>query len=224
MTLTNETIEKINEEYSQWEKQQYAEFDLEHRQKLGMFYTPPALTVKMLEKFKDMDGTFLDPTCGAGGLIAAAIIAGADPKKCYGIELSDEIVDIARNRLAKLGVPRWNIKQGDALKSESYDFDESLRDKDTLYFDIFDKGCNKIEIVLELNIEGKTTIYRHLVDLVEDTTISNKLEKIFKIFSIATARHFSVLTTNSKITTRLLNILFKKYINKSIELEDVYEL
>ena len=49
----------------------------------------------MLEKFDNLDGNILDPTLGAGGLIAAAIIAGADPAKCYGIELDPDILKIA---------------------------------------------------------------------------------------------------------------------------------
>ena len=40
----------------------------------GQFFTPPALTVKMLEKFNDLSGTILDPACGSGGLLAAAIM------------------------------------------------------------------------------------------------------------------------------------------------------
>ena len=69
-----------------------------------------------------MEGTILDPTCGAGGLLAAVILAGADPTKCYGIELDPEIANVAKERLGKLGVPSSNIKVGDALLEGSYDF------------------------------------------------------------------------------------------------------
>ena len=82
----------------------------------------------MLEKFDDLSGTILDPTCGAGGLLAAAIIAGADPIKCYGIELDPEIAKLCRDRLSKLGVPRANIKIGDALDPGAYEFDGSEND------------------------------------------------------------------------------------------------
>ena len=78
----------------------------------------------MLEKFDNINGTVLDPTIGAGNLIAATIIAGADPAKCYGIELDPEILKIAQIRLAKLGVPPWHLRQGNALDSSSYDFEE----------------------------------------------------------------------------------------------------
>ena len=76
----------------------------------------------MLEKFDSLEGKdILDPAIGAGGLIAAAIIAGADPKRCYGIEIDEEVLGVARRRLAKLGVPPCNLILGDALDPKSYD-------------------------------------------------------------------------------------------------------
>jgi len=78
----------------------------------------------MLEKFDSLDGTVLDPTIGAGSLLAAAVLAGADPSKVYGIELDGKVLKVARRRLVRLGVPPNNLKQGDALIPESYEFDE----------------------------------------------------------------------------------------------------
>ena len=76
----------------------------------------------MLEKFDSLEGKdILDPALGAGGLIAAAIIAGADPKRCYGIEIDEEVLCVARIRLAKLGVPPRNLILGDALDPKSYE-------------------------------------------------------------------------------------------------------
>lgn len=63
------------------------------------------------------------------GLLAAAVIAGADPKACFGIELDPAIADIARERLSLLGVPSCNIRTGDALDDDSYDFDGQLHDE-----------------------------------------------------------------------------------------------
>ena len=90
----------------------------------------------MIEKFSDLKGNILDPTVGCGGLLAACIIAGANPRKCYGIELDEQIILLCRDRLAKLGVPRNNIKLGDALKQESYEFDEKFESKSILYLKI----------------------------------------------------------------------------------------
>jgi len=90
---------------------------------LAQFFTPPPLSIRMLEKFETVeDKDILDPTLGAGGLIAAVIIAGADPSRCYGIELDPAVLDVAKRRLARLGVPPQNLRQGDALDPKSYEF------------------------------------------------------------------------------------------------------
>lgn len=123
MKLNNEQIEAITLEYSTWKNKMYANHDLSHRKDFGQFFTPPELSVKMLEKFKDTDGTILDPCCGAGNLLAAAIKAGFDPTKVYGIEIDPVILQIAHDRLCSLGVPFDNIRLGDALDPNSYNFD-----------------------------------------------------------------------------------------------------
>ena len=120
MLLTDKQKQDITEEFNQWKDKMYANKSLEERQDFGQFFTPPELTVKMLEKFDSLDDDILDPTCGAGGLLAATIMAGADPKRCYGIELDSEVYKIAVERLGKLGVPEKNIICGDALDNKTY--------------------------------------------------------------------------------------------------------
>lgn len=122
MKLSEEVKQKIQQEYDEWVNVQYGDKTKEERQKLGQFFTPPVLTIKMIEQFSDLEGRILDPTVGCGGLLAACIIAGADPKKCYGIELDPSIAKLCRKRLSKLNVPESNIKVGNALDSESYRF------------------------------------------------------------------------------------------------------
>ena len=124
MTLTNEQIENIENEFNQWKDKMYADKTLQERQDYGQFFTPASLTIKMLEKFNGLEGSILDPTYGAGNLLAAAIMAGADPKLVYGIELDPEILEIARSRLELLGVPKINLHQGNALYEECYNFSE----------------------------------------------------------------------------------------------------
>ena len=121
MKLTSDIKQKIQEEYDFWKNDLWAGKDKAARAKLGQFATPPPLTIKMLEKFDSLDGNVLDPCLGAGNLIAAAIIAGADPSKCYGIELDPIVHKVAQLRLSKLGVPPCNIVQGDALDPKSYE-------------------------------------------------------------------------------------------------------
>ena len=121
MQLSDDIKSKIQAEYDSWKDRLWAGKTKEERSKLGQFATPPPLTIKMLEKFDSLEGNVLDPCLGAGGLIAACILAGADPKRCYGIELDEEVLSIARIRLAKLGVPPCNLVHGDALDPKSYE-------------------------------------------------------------------------------------------------------
>ena len=122
MKITDKIKANIQAEYDSWKDKLWACKTKEERKKLGQFATPPLLTIKMLEKFDSLEGTVLDPCLGAGNLIAAAIIAGADPSKCYGIELDEAILAIARERLGKLGVPEENLHLGNALDIKSYEF------------------------------------------------------------------------------------------------------
>lgn len=122
MNLTAEQINAIKEEYTQWKDKMYADNSLSRRKDFGQFFTPPELSIKMLEKFENTNGTILDPCCGAGNLLAAAIKAGFDPIKVYGIEIDKDILKIAHERLVPLGVPDTNLHLGDALNPNSYNF------------------------------------------------------------------------------------------------------
>jgi type I restriction-modification system DNA methylase subunit len=125
MQLNDNQKEAIINEYNQWKDKMYANKTLAERQDFGQFFTPAELSIKMLEKFEDLEGSVLDPTCGAGNLLAAAIMAGANPKEVYGIELDPEILEIARSRLEPLGVPAINLHQGNALYKECYEFSDN---------------------------------------------------------------------------------------------------
>lgn len=160
MIISDDIKTKIQAEYDTWQAEQYAGKDKKDRQAKGQFFTPPPLSIKMLEKFNSLDGNILDPTLGAGGLIAAAVLAGADPSKCYGIELDPDILKIAQLRLAKLGVPPWHLKQGDALDQSSYEFEE---DNITQFAVVAKfKDCVKLmvvsksKLVKEVNFTGRT--------------------------------------------------------------------
>lgn len=116
----------VEEEYASFIETQYAGKDLAARRALGAFFTPPELTLKLLEKLDiKPDDTLLDPCLGAGGLLAAAILSGkAKAENCYGIELDPDILQVARRRLGALGVPEWHLHHGNALNSDCYDFSD----------------------------------------------------------------------------------------------------
>ena len=122
----------VKKEFEYWFNKQYGDKSLKERQALGAFYTPPELSVQMVEKLGvSIGNTLLDPTVGAGGLLAAAIILGkVNPDDCYGIELDPETANIARNRLDELGVPPYNIRVGDALNRSSYNFQKPTSSKE----------------------------------------------------------------------------------------------
>lgn len=129
MKLSEDVKQKINEEFEEFMKWcnerfsngQYGNMSDEKRDELGAFYTPPELCIKMIEKFDNLDDDILDPTAGSGSLLAACIIAGADPKRVYANELDADICnDVLKPRLMKkqLGVPEMNIHVGDALNED----------------------------------------------------------------------------------------------------------
>lgn len=124
MIIDETKKEKIRKEYECWLQQQYAGKTKEERKAFAQYFTPPEITIRLLEKFDSLDNNqkILDPACGAGSLLSACIIAGASPQNVYGIEIDESIAAVARERLAALGVPPEHIKVGDALVAESYNF------------------------------------------------------------------------------------------------------
>ena len=169
MQLSDAIKAKIQVEYDSWKDKLWASKTKEERQKLSQFATPPSLTIKMLEKFDNLDGNVLDPCLGAGNLIAAAIIAGADPSKCYGIELDPVVHKVAQLRLAKLGVPPWHIRQGNALDPSSYEFEEDDTN-DAKQFAVVAKVNNK---ELKLLIVSKSK-------LIKETDFNSELKDVLK--------------------------------------------
>lgn len=132
MILTEKQKENIIKEYNTWFNNQYGSNTLEERQEFAQFYTPPELSIRLIEQFSNLEGEILDPTVGAGGLLAACVLAGADPKKCYGIELDKDILEtITKPRLVALGIPKENLRWGNALNKDCLDF----KTKGTYKFD-----------------------------------------------------------------------------------------
>jgi type I restriction-modification system DNA methylase subunit len=122
--LTQETKDLITKEFEAFQKEMYAGRTQEERSKLGQFFTPAALSIQMIERFKveSLAGQkILDPTCGSGNLLAACLIAGADSDKVFGNELDKTMLNACRRRLNKIcrelgkpEIPYHHLHQGDA--------------------------------------------------------------------------------------------------------------
>ena len=124
MKLSKETKALIRKEYEEFKESMYANKSLKERQELDQFFTPPEVSIKLIEELSDLSGNVLDPTSGSGNLLAAALIAGADSDKVFGNEYDAAMVKLCKERLNKvcdiLGKPHiqdWQIHQGNALQA-----------------------------------------------------------------------------------------------------------
>ena len=139
MILSDDIKHEIKTEYENWFNEQYGDKTLEERKALGAFFTPPELTIKMIEKFDAIeDKAILDPTCGTGNLLAGCIIAGANPKKVYGNEIDPEFCRLAQERLKKFGVPKHHIHIGDALDPECLTLKSFKREYKRIKYEVID--------------------------------------------------------------------------------------
>ena len=114
MKLSDEIKEEIKRESEEYLNEiksgtdQYGGLTKEERDELGAFYTPAPLCIQMLEMYdctleEFATKTILDPTCGSGNLIMAALIAGITvnknyPENVFGNELSLKPLELCRKR------------------------------------------------------------------------------------------------------------------------------
>ena len=137
MKLSKEVKALIRKEYEEFKESMYANKSLEERQELDQFFTPPEISIKLIEELSDLSGNVLDPTSGSGNLLVAAIIAGADLDKVFGNDYDAAMVKLCRERIrtipdrleeidkefanslkAKLKeFNDWQIHQGNALQA-----------------------------------------------------------------------------------------------------------
>ena len=170
MNLTEEIKNLIITEYKAFEDFMYAGKTKEERDELAQFFTPPEISIKLLEAYnvKDLSGKIIrDPTSGSGNLLAAALIAGADSDKVFGNEYDATMVKLCRERLNKvcdmLGKPHiqdWQIHQGNALQArcliefgEEYDTNYNPEYIDDL------KYAQSYEHDEEQTFLGETSVY-----------------------------------------------------------------
>ena len=126
MKLSEEVKALIIKENDEFKARQYGGLTKEDCKKLGAFYTPGNIIIRMIERLSNLDGNILDPTCGSGNILAACLIAGADSDKVFGNEINPEMVELCRERLNyvcdMLGKPHikyWQIHLGNALDANA---------------------------------------------------------------------------------------------------------
>ena len=142
MKLSKETKQLIRKEYEEFKESMYAGKSLKERQELDQFFTPPEISIRLIEELSDLSGNVLDPTSGSGNLLAAALIAGADVDKVFGNEYDETMVKLCRERLNKVcdilskpHIKDWQIHQGNALHRFAITY--FGEDYEEMYFD----GC-----------------------------------------------------------------------------------
>lgn len=89
------------------------------RNKEGVFYTPDRIADKFFDDLPPdrQNLMFLDPCCGTGNFLLAAIRNGFLPQHVFGIDTDSKAVAIARGRLAEFpGFPSANVRIEDFLR------------------------------------------------------------------------------------------------------------
>ena len=144
MKLSKETKQLIRKEYEEFKESMYAGKSLKERQELDQFFTPPEISIRLIEELSDLSGNVLDPTSGSGNLLAAALIAGADVDKVFGNEYDETMVKLCRERLNKVcdllnkpHIKDWQIHQGNALHKFAITY--FGEDYEEMYYD----GCTQ---------------------------------------------------------------------------------
>ena len=71
-----------------------------YKNKEGVFYTPMSIVGDMMQEVvADADSLFLDPCCGTGNFLLAALERGVAPQNLYGFDTDENAVRIARRRI-----------------------------------------------------------------------------------------------------------------------------
>jgi site-specific DNA-methyltransferase (adenine-specific) len=88
-----------------------------HRNREGIYYTPPEIVSDMLEGIiVEPDTIFLDPCCGTGNFLVEALKKGVKPENLYGFDSDANAVKIAKSRIAReFGAEADHLQVGDFL-------------------------------------------------------------------------------------------------------------
>ncbi len=89
-----------------------------YKNRHGVYYTPEEVIVELWKGVSfDKQMTFLDPSCGTGNFLLAAVDAGIHPANIHAYDVDENAVRIARKRLyEKTGYRSANIKTGNFIE------------------------------------------------------------------------------------------------------------
>lgn len=225
-------ISRIEEEFAKWESQQYAGNSKEKRTKLAQYFTPAAFAKALIDKLGPLeDKDILDPCLGSGNLIAAAVLSGADPKRCYGIELDEAVLEVAKKRLAELGVPEANLVCGSVLEQSSYakKFDCIVMNppyKRGLHIDIAEACIPNLQddgILLSLCPRNSLTKFKYFAPKMAKRVakVCDYIESVemigFKAFdTVGLNVDFSIMACKHNPTTHYFDNFFESEVEKSL--------
>lgn len=91
--------------------------DRRSRRAGGAYYTPPHLVDYTIDHALDggTDLHVVDPACGGGAFLLAALARGVAPSHLHGVDIDPTAVAVCRLALALAGAPGADVRLGDAL-------------------------------------------------------------------------------------------------------------
>lgn len=178
MLISDEAKELIFKEFNSFKELQYIGKTVEERKKLNQFFTPPELSIKLIEKLPDLNGKIIDPCCGAANLImAAAIVKKVDLKEkdinVYGFDIDNKILKLAKKRFENyFHIEFNNLSLKDATKNWNVHFDKCITNPP------FNKnGANLIELEIIKEIIKNTDYSSILCTITNITDICGPLKQ-----------------------------------------------
>lgn len=135
MKLSEKSKEEISKEFSFFKEKQYNNKSKEERKKLNQFFTPPEVSIKMIEQFNDLTGTVFDPGCGSSNLLMAFAIAKKIElnenseqisKEIFGSDIDEKMVELSKKRFETAFGVSFNITKDDYSVSSKRKYNKGI--------------------------------------------------------------------------------------------------
>lgn len=106
MIISDIAKQKILDEFNLFEQFQYNGKSVKERKELNQFFTPPELSIKLIENLDSIEGDLVDPCCGAGNLLMAAAIVkvydlNESPLTVFGFDIDEQMINLIKDRFYK---------------------------------------------------------------------------------------------------------------------------